>query len=78
MIFQAVYDDKDAVIGATVDGFALEHTWGVVQLEQEPHLKATKARVTVTASGYVATYDVVKRTKTEIATRLHGIRKVAE
>jgi hypothetical protein len=78
VIFRATYDDDGMVTGATADSFALEHIWGITELQegQGIHLKATKQRVTVTASGYVATYEIVKQTKHEVETRLLGVRRI--
>jgi hypothetical protein len=80
MIFRATYDDEGAPVDVQVDVFDLEHTWGVAEIDEAKgiHLKATDKRVTVTAGGYVATYEIVKRTKHEVETRLLGIRRVKE
>lgn len=77
MIFRATYDDDGKTTDVLVDVFDLEHTWGTEEIRQADglHLKATKARVTVTASGYIATYEIVKQTKAEVETRLLSVRR---
>lgn len=78
MIFRATYDDDGSITSVSVDQFDIEMTWSAEHLNTEPYLKATKTRVTVTASGYVATYDIVKQTKHETTAKLRGVRRVTE
>lgn len=76
MMLRATYDEDGAVASVSTEAFDIEHTWGAEQLRQEAgdHLKVTDTRVTLTAGGYVAVYEIVKATEYEVATRLLSVK----
>lgn len=76
MIFRATYDDDGGIESVETLQFDIEMMWSDAQLHEGPHIKAAEKRVTVTASGYVATYDIVKQTKHETVARLRSVRRV--